>query len=230
MWTHVSDVLNQAIDRTINAAVNFLPGLLALVFILLFAMLIGLFLRAMMRRSLESVHFDRRVVEWGFSGMADWSPARSPSLLVARVTFWTVVGIGLLVGIGALDARITSLIVLRLMDYLPNVAAAIVVMLVGLFLARFFARSVLISAVNMQMQSARLLSVGVKWLVTVLAGAMALGHLGIGGQIVQVSFGILFGGIVLALALAVGLGSKDMVRKSWDRQADREVEEHFHHL
>ena len=107
-----------------------------------------------------------------------------------------------------------------------------VVMLVGVLLARFLARSVLISAVNMHLQSARLLSVGVKWLVMVLAGAMALGHLGIGGQIVQVSFGILFGGIVLALALAVGLGSKEMVSRSWERQSDREreVEEHFHHL
>jgi hypothetical protein len=232
MWNHVGDVLNQAMDRTINAAVNFLPGLLALVTILAFAFVIAFVLRAMIRRSLESMHFDRHVVEWGFAGLAEWSPGQSASMLVARITFWTVVGIGLLVGISALDARITSLLVVRLVDYLPNVAAAIMVMFVGVILARFFARSVLISAVNMHLQSARLLSVGVKWLVTVLAGAMALGHLGIGGLIVQVSFAILFGGIVLAMALAVGLGSKEMVSRSWERQQDRdrEAEEQFHHL
>src|SRR5439155_4263290 len=153
-------------------------------------------------------------------------------LLVAQVAFWPVVGIGVLIGISALDARITSLMVVRLVDYLPNVAAAIVVMVVGVILARFLARSVLISAVNMNLQSARLLSVGVKWLVMVLAGAMALGHLGIGGNIVTLSFGILFGGIVLALALAVGLGSKDMVSRSWEQQSqpEKETEEHVHHL
>src|SRR5215471_12400599 len=232
MWEHVANVMNQAIDRTINAAVNFLTGLLALVFIVVFAMVAAFVLRAMVRRSLEGIHFDRHVAEWGFPRVAEWSPGQSPSMLMARIAFWTVIGIGLLVGISALDARITSLMVVRLVDYLPNVAAAIVVMVVGLLLARFFARSVLISAVNMNLQSARLLSLGVKWLVTVLAGAMALGHLGIGGLIVQVSFGILFGGIVLAMALAVGLGSKDMVSRSWERQQDREreVEEHFHHL
>jgi hypothetical protein len=42
--------------------------------------------------------------------------------------------------------------------------------------------------------------------------------LGIGGQIVTLSFAILFGGIVLALALALGLGSKDMVSRSWEKQ------------
>jgi hypothetical protein len=232
MLDRVGNVLNQAMDRTLNAAANFLPGLLALVIIVAFSIVVAYILRAMIRRSLESVHFDRHVVEWGFASLAEWSPAHSASVLVARVAFWTTVGIGILVGISALDAHITSMMAVRLVEYLPNVAAAIMVMFVGLILARFFARSVLISAVNMHLQSARLLSLGVKWLVTVLAGAMALGHLGIGGLIVQVSFGILFGGIVLALALAIGLGSKDMVSRSWDRQQDRdrEVEEHFHHL
>jgi hypothetical protein len=203
-----------------------------LVIILCFATVIAYVLRAMLRRSLQSVHFDRHVAEWGFARVAEWAPSHSPTLLVARIAFWTVVGIGLLIGVSALDARITSLMVVRLVDYLPNVVAGVVVLFVGVILARFFARSVLISAVNMQVQSARLLSLGVKWLVMVLAGAMALGHLGIGGQLVQVSFEILFGGIVLALALAVGLGSKDMVSRSWERQTDRdrEVEEHFHHL
>ena len=73
----------------------------------------------------------------------------------------------------------------------------------------------------MQIQSARLLSIGVKWLVLVLAGAMALDHLGIGRQILLLAFGILFGGIVLALALAVGLGSKEMVSRSLERQIPR---------
>jgi hypothetical protein len=52
-------------------------------------------------------------------------------------------------------------------------------------------------------------------------------------MVVQVSFAILFGGVVLAIALAVGLGSKEMVRRTWERQSDpmeRKPEEHFHHL
>jgi hypothetical protein len=76
----------------------------------------------------------------------------------------------------------------------------------------------------MQIQSARLLSVGVKWMIMVLATAMALTQLHIGGTVLTLAFGILFGGIVFALSLAVGLGSKDMVRKSWERQAERREE------
>jgi len=58
-----------------------------------------------------------------------------------------------------------------------------------------------------------------------VTAAMALDHLSIGGRIVDLAFGILFGGIVLALSLAIGLGSKDLVSRSLARQSDKAPEE-----
>src|ERR1700730_5084508 len=74
------------------------------------------------------------------------------------------------------DAESTSLLVRSVFAYIPNVVGAILVLLVGSIIASFLARSVLIGAVNLNMQYARLLSLGLKWLVTVLAVEMALGH------------------------------------------------------
>jgi hypothetical protein len=70
----------------------------------------------------------------------------------------------------------------------------------------------------MQIHSARLLSLTVKWLVLIVTVAMALDHLGIGRSILQLAFGLLFGGIVLAMALAIGLGAKDTVGRALERQ------------
>jgi ABC-type Na+ efflux pump permease subunit len=87
--------------------------------------------------------------------------------------------------------------------------------------------------VNMNLQYARLLSLGVKWLVMVCTIAMALDHLQIASGIVIVAFGILFGGIVLALALAVGLGSKELVSRSLERESSRasaDTEEPIRHI
>ena len=233
MKSEVDEVLRQVSTRVTNTLENFLPGLLALLTILLVTLVIAFILRLIVKRSLDRIRFDSRVDQWGFSAVAEWSPSHSPTIVVARATFLTVLVIGALVGMSALDSTLPSVLIVRLLEYLPNVAAAVVILFVGVVVSRFLARSVLISAVNMQIQSARLLSLGVKWLVIVLTFAMALDHLRIGGMVVQLSFAILFGGIVLALALAVGLGSKDMVSRSWERQTDkidREIEEHFHHL
>jgi hypothetical protein len=94
----------------------------------------------------------------------------------------------------------------------------VVILVLGTIAARFLARSVLIGAVNMGMQSARLLSLLVKWLVQLVAVAMTLDHLGIGRNVLLLAFGILFGGIVLAAALAVGLGARDAVKEALARQ------------
>jgi hypothetical protein len=194
MWNEANQILNQTAERIRRGVVDFLPGLLALV--------LAWIVRSMVGRSLRRFEFDRRARQWGFPALIEWSPSKSPTLLMARLSFWTVMLMGALAGMSALDANLTRLLAIRLFAYFPNVLAA-------------------------------LLSLGVKWLVMVLAGAMALNQLGIGGDIVKLSFGILFGGIVLALALAVGLGSKDMVSRTWERQSERaeeEPSEQFHHL
>jgi hypothetical protein len=235
MLTQVNQIVNQAAARITGSIANFLPGLLAMTVLLAFAVVVGWIVRVMIRRSLQGIDFDTRLERWEFSALADWSPSRSPTLLIAGLAFWCVVLLGLLVGLSALNVNLTSMLVLRLFTYLPNVFAAILILIVGVFVSRFLARGVLISAVNMQVHSARLISLGVKWLVMVMAGAMALDHLRIGGEIVRLAFGILFGGIVLALALAVGLGSKEMVSRSLERKAERNEEEEeaagrFHNL
>jgi hypothetical protein len=118
--------------------------------------------------------------------------------------------------------------------YVPRIVGAAILLFVGNVLARFLSRSVLITAVNLNLHYARLLATGVKWLALVLTSAMVLDHLAIGGQIVDLAFGILFGGIVLALALAVGLGSRDLVSRSLEREASKPVEiqpeERLHHF
>jgi len=200
---------------------SLLPGMAALVVALLVSALVAWVVSAIVRRSLIGIDFDRRVAQWGLPALAEWSPSNSPVRLVARALAWTVMLIGFLIGLSAFDATLTSQLVSRLFGYLPNVLAAVVVLAAGSIIARFLARSVLIGAVNMNLHYARLLSAGLKWLVIVLAVAMALEHLGIGGDIIRLAFAILFGGIVLALALAVGLGSKELVSRSLDREASK---------
>ncbi len=221
MWNEVEQALSQSMTKMLSQLASLLPGIVALVTALLFSALIAWVLSAILRRSLARFEFDGRVAQWGFSGLAEWSPSSSPTLLVTRAIAWTIMLIGFLIGVSAFDGALPSQLVTRLFAYLPDVMAAIVVLVAGNIIARFLARSVLIGAVNMNLQYARLLSVGVKWLVTVLAVTIAIEHVGIGGGIIRLAFGILFGGIVLALALAVGLGSKELVSRSLERESSK---------
>lgn len=218
MWDQVNVIFSRATGRVVENIANFLPGLVVLCVLLLIALVVAVVARVLVYRLLRGIEFDRWAVRSGFSMLVDWSPGKSPSLLVARIVLWLILLLGFLAGLSALDAAMPAYFALAVFGYLPNLVGAIIILICGVLLARFLARSVLIGAVNMQIQSARLLSIGVKWLVLILAFTMALEQIGLGRDIVVIAFSILFGGVVLAMALAVGLGSKDAVSRTIDRQ------------
>jgi hypothetical protein len=234
MWENTKAVLVESLQRMLEAAARLLPGLIALLVLVLVSTVLAVGVRLGLRRLCARVGLDRRAREWGLAGPEGRG---QPSRLVERVGGWVVVAVGFLVGLNVLEAGATSALALRLIEYVPHVLLAALIVVIGAAAARILERSVLIGAVNMGIQSARFLGLGVRWMVLVTAAAMALEHLGVGGSVLVVGFGILVGGIALALALAVGLGARDMVSRSLERRfppraegEEAPEEEQFRHM
>jgi hypothetical protein len=220
MWNQVGHTLSDSMAQAMGRFASLLPGILAFLLAVILFSLIGGLLAWVVRRILISLRFDERLGR-GADAVTEWSPSQTPAKLASRLVFWVFVIIGITVGVDAFGASSQSTIATILLGYLPKLIGACVILLVGNIVARFLSRGVLIGAVNMNLQYARLLSLGVKWMVLALTAAMALDHLQIGEKIVDLAFGILFGGIVLSLSLAVGLGSRELVSRSIEREASR---------
>lgn len=223
MVPQIEFALKQSSHRVLVVLVSFLPGVLIFLLSIVILTAVGLLLASICRAILSRLKFDERLASRRLPGattsLGDWSPSHSPALLLSRTVLWLCIIVGVAIGITAFDAayQANSQVELFVLPYLTHIIGAVLLLFVGGLLARFLSRSVLIGAVNAQLQYARVLSLGVKWLVLVLTAAMALDHLHIGGTIVELAFGILFGGIVFALSLAVGLGSRDLVSRSIER-------------
>jgi len=213
MWDHINKALGDGVRRVLQGVVDFLPGLVILLLALVCASMVAWMVSRLTRAVLRWIKFDKRMEALGFDGLADWSPQRSPTLLVAKIAWWLIIMFGLLVGLAGFAADLAAKIVMQTLAYLPNLLVALALLAIGNLLARFLARGALIGAVNLQIRSAQLVSLVVKWLVLVITAAMVLDHMHIGGGIVKLAFAILFGGVVLALALVVGLGWKDLVSR-----------------
>jgi hypothetical protein len=197
-----------------------LPGILALFVALAIFSLCGLLISWLLRRCLSWINFDRRLARIIGDG---WAPTSPPTEIVSRASFWICVLLGLIIGVSAFDASYATgtPLEISLLPFVTHAVGAVFLLIAGILIARFLARSVLISGVNAQLQYARFLSLGVKWLVLVMTAAMVLDHLQVGGNVVELAFGILFGGIVLTLALAVGLGSRHLVSRSLESHVER---------
>jgi hypothetical protein len=234
MWDQVKQALNQSTAKFLTGLAHLLPGIVALIVALMISIVLAWILAIVTRRVLAGIHFDERMKRWGFASLGQWSPTNSPTRLGSRIVACAVMLAGFVIGLAALDADSTYLLVRSIFEYIPNILGALFVLFVGNIIAGFLARAVLIGAVNLNLQYARLLSLGVKWLVVVLSVAMALDHLRIAPGIVDLAFGILFGGIVLTLVLAVGLNSREFVSKSLERDSKESspenIEEPFRHV
>ncbi len=215
MGQQIAQSLQDSVGRVITRIAILLPGLVAFLVVLLLFFGIAAGLGWLTQRLLTALRFDARFEQ--NDNLSEWT--HSPSRLVSRIVFWAILLIGVMFGLSAFEAgSADSGISAYVFSYVPRVVGALVLLFAGTLIARVLGRSVLISGVNMNLQYARLLGTGVKWLVLVLTAAMVLDHLAIGGRIVDLAFGILFGGIVFALSLAVGLGSRDLVTRSLERE------------
>ncbi len=218
MWDRVQTVLMEALARLGAALAKDLPGFVAMILVLLTASAAAFAVRVVLRRGLTRLGFDRRAREWGLTSGQDVAPHHEPSWLFARGAFWFVLLTGVALALDVLGASTTTAVGHSLLAFLPRLVTGVLVLLVGVGAARFLERSVLIGAVNLGIRYARHLSLLVKWFVLVLAAAMALEHVEVGGGLPSLAFGLAMGGCVLAAALAIGLGARDAVARALERR------------
>ena len=235
MW---HEVLAEVIQKTLSGFGErlsaFGPNLLAMILILAVGVLASGAVRVALRWLLPRLGFDGFAERIGLATVLQRGGISArPSAVVALTTAWAVLGVFVLLGIGALDLPIAMDLLSRTFTYLPQVLIAIAILVLGSLVSAVVRRTVLIGAVNAGLPSARLLAGAVHTGLLILFAAMALEHLGVGRQILVVSFGILFGGVVLALALAFGLAGLDLARGLLERLLRRPREgdeDHLRHL
>lgn len=191
-------------------ALGSLPGFLILLVSVVAGLLVGWLIKEVLHRLLRVLGFDRLCDRKGLSSLiSKVGLSQRPSYLVGQVVQGLVLLVALLAGLNAIGTTLTRNLVERFFLYLPHLLAALLVLIVGGLISRFLGRSVLIAAVNAQMPSARLLAGLTRFFVMTLTAVAALDELGISRTTIIVTFAILFGGVVVAAAIAFGLGARD---------------------
>jgi hypothetical protein len=122
----------------------------------------------------------------------------------------------LVMTVDALGLPKASDVLVNLFAYIPRVIAALLVLVVAIFLASFVAGIVQTAAGNAKMPRPQVLAGLTRWAIIIFAASVALVELGIAPLLVTTTFNIVLAGLCLALALAFGLGSKDIVAKWFD--------------
>jgi hypothetical protein len=172
-------------------------------------------------RFLLTVRFDIASDKAGIDDVLVRADIRqSPAELLAVLVYWLVLLATLVAAVSALGLSQVSEVLTRCLLYAPKVIAAVVVLILGLFLASFLAGVVRAAAANAALAESHALAALVRYAVVAFTAAVTLEELGIAPELVRSAFVILFGAVALALALAFGLGCKDLAREWMVRYLD----------
>ncbi len=191
-----------------------IPFLVTVIFILLVGAALAYLTRRITHGLLVLLKFDRLIAGTALSAAIQRTALfRSPSEFGARVAQGTVWVFIILFALSAADTEVTDTLVARFVNYIPDLVTAALVLLLGSALSQFVSRSALLAAVNAQWADARFIAGSVRVLLMSLTVVVALEQLQIGRTALLVSFAILFSGIVIAAAIAFGLGGRDLARE-----------------
>jgi hypothetical protein len=132
--------------------------------------------------------------------------------MLSRLIFW-VTWLGfILLGVSVLGILGLQEQVVRFFLFLPRLFVAVLILLFGMVAAGFSARATLLAAVNANVPSPRLLGLAVRSIIMVFVLSVFFEELGLAEQTMLVAFGIAFGALMLGLAIAFGIGGRDLAR------------------
>ena len=197
----------------------FLPNLLAMLVVLFIGILLALVLKRFLAKFLAAINFDSWSDRMGFTKLMRkgdlWS---KPSAALGEIVFWLLIIITLMSGLNALQIPAIDQLVNQFFSYIPRLFSAAMILVIGYLLSGFISRAVLITAANSGFHYAKLLAKVVHTLLIMLILAMIMEQLQIAPSIVLAAFSIIFGGIVIALAIAFGVGGIDAARRIIEKE------------
>jgi hypothetical protein len=206
-------VFVEPFESFLEKVLEFLPNFLTFLFILVLGIILGILFKAIFAKLLQAFGIDRFFSRVGTVELLRKGGVRDPvSVLFAKFIGWLTIIVFAVISMKALQVPTIEVLFEKFLLYLPNIFVAIIILFVGYLLGNFFGRAALIASVNAGVRFSGMIGNFVKLFVFILAISMALEQLGIGKDTVVIAFAIIFGGAILALAIAFGLGGRDVAK------------------
>ncbi|HEY7685630.1 MAG TPA: hypothetical protein VH833_05925 [Gemmatimonadales bacterium] len=215
-----NDAILEPLRRFAGLALAFLlNNFLAMLVVLLVGVVVAYLVRGTLSVILRIAQFDRFCERRGVTAALRAAGVEGPpSRATARLGYWLVMFVFLMLSLAALNIAPVNDLVSRFFVFLPNVLAALLILLLGYLAAAFLQRATLLTAVNAGVTRARALATAVQVLVLLFTVAVALEQVGIGRNIVLATFTVAFGAVGLAAALAFGHAARDLAKTVLERQ------------
>jgi flagellar biosynthesis protein FliQ len=217
------DVYLEPLRVFLRQAGDFLPRLGLAVLVVIAGWILAKMARFAIARGLRAINFNILTERSGMDGfLRDGGIQADTTEILALLAYWIVILAALVIGFNGLGLTYITDLLGRVLLFVPKVMVALLILAFGAYFARFIGNAVCAYFRNVHLQDAEMLGKLAQYAITTFVVLIALDQVNIGGDIIRQTFLIVLAGVVLALALAFGLGGKDwaaeMLERWWPRR------------
>jgi hypothetical protein len=137
--------------------------------------------------------------------------------IIGLLFYWIVILAALVIGFNGLGLNYITDLLVKVLLFVPKVIVAVLILAFGAYFATFIGNALCAYAKKLQLQDAELLGRLARYAIATFVVLIALDQMNIGGDIVRQTFLIVLAGVVLAFALAFGLGGKEWAAELLER-------------
>jgi hypothetical protein len=201
--------VERAWESGITRFFEYIPQIIGALVILVIGYFISKIIAGIVRRVLQKLRFDR-ALHTSPAGRYIDRMVESPTSFIGKVVFWIIFFGFISLAVAALDLPVLNNLLEGIYSYIPNIVAAIIIFLVASAISAGSAAFAL--RVMGKTPTARLISTVIPAITMGIAVFMILNQLRIAPEIVNITYTAIMGAMALGLALAFGLGGRDVAR------------------
>jgi hypothetical protein len=218
-------ILKSTFDATSSAITSAAPKIAAAAVVIVVGLLVARIARAVVQRVLKLVRFESLANRVGMTNVLKRAEVNaSASEITGTLVYWTLLLFAALVSLTVLGFA-TAETFATIGAMIPNVVIACAILILGLNVASFLAKLIQTAVVNAEIRQGRLIRNTAHYGMGALVVILAAQQLGISAEILTTSFFIFFGATCLAMALAIGLGSREwagrLAESTWKNEKEK---------
>jgi hypothetical protein len=189
---------------------DFIPRLVGAIIVLIIGLIVAAGLGALVEKIFESIRLDVFLKKIGLEPFFERAGLRlRGSYFLGRLVYWFIIVAFLLAAADSLGLYALSQFLQSVLNYIPNVIAAVLIMLAAVVLANFLRRLVSASVMSAKLHAAHFLGSLTWWTIVIFGFLAVLTQLNIAASIIQSIVTGFIAMLALAGGLAFGLGGRD---------------------
>lgn len=216
------DVLRASFQDIWIGVVNFVPNFLAAIILFLVGWLVAVLLGRLVAQVIKAIKLDTALRGAGFDKVVEKGGfALNSGSFIGALVKWFFIVVSLVAALDILGLKtVTGYLSTVVLNYLPNVIVAALILLVSVVIASAIQKLVVSSSKAAGISSAHVLGEISKWAIWIFAFMAALSQLQILNDFIQPLFIGIIAAISLALGLSFGLGGRDAAARYIEKVKD----------